>query len=202
MSIVFGGNAREEWNGEPLEYAVGLLCQQCWCWGRDIVRPQGNWLLRIGFEKLKPPEGREECSSVYSLKLPRGQCVMLRGFGVFYGDDHRGAIFMPRYDFRPRYTKQAELNGPLWSMEDLPILRPPNKHQRNACVSLTLDLIDWIRTYEVNVIECLGVDYRRQTLAKWDNGKRLFTPAEKIASAWRELSFQVAANFDAFSQKR
>lgn len=119
----------------------------------------------------------------------------------FYGDDHRGAIFMPRYDFRPRYTKQAELNGPLWSMEDLPILRPPNKHQRNACVSLTLDLIDWIRTYEVNVIECLGVDYRRQTLAKWDNGKRLFTPAEKIASAWRELSFQVAANFDAFSQK-
>ena len=85
--------------------------------------------------------------------------------------------------------------------EDLPRLSLPNKYQRNACVSLTLDLIDWIRSYEVNIVECLGIEYRRRTLIKWDNGERPFTPAEKFASAWRELSFQIAANFDAFSQE-
>ncbi len=187
--------------GEPLDHAVGLLCQQAWCWGRDILRPQGNWLLDIGFAKLEPPADREECSSVYSLELPCGRCIVLRGFGVFYGDDRRGAIFLPRYDFRPGYTEEAKLRCPPWSTEDLPCLSLPNKYQRNACVSLTLDLVDWIRSYEVNIVECLGIEYRRRTLVKWDNGERPFTPAEKFASAWRELSFQIAANFDAFSQE-
>ena len=199
--MVLGGKEEPLMKAEPGEYAAGLLCQQAWCWGRDILRPQGNWLLQVGFARQEPPADREECSSVYSLEMPRGRCVVLRGFGVFYGDDRRGAIFLPRYDFRPRYTRDATLTCPLWSMEDLPSLSLPNKHQRNACVSLTLDLIDWIRSYEVNIVECLGIEYRRQTLVKWDNGERLFTPAEEFASAWREVSFQVAANFDAFSQE-
>ncbi len=186
-------------NGELFDHAVGLLSQQAWCWGQDILRPQGNWLLDIGFARLEPPADREDCSSVYSLELPHGQCIVLRGFGVFYGDDDRGAIFLPRYDFRPRYTLEAKLRYALWSMDDLPRLTMPNKCQRNSCISLTLDLIDWIRSYEVNIVECLGIEYRRGTLAKWDNGQRPFTPAEKFASAWRELSLQVAANFDVFS---
>ncbi|QEF96410.1 hypothetical protein Mal15_04380 [Stieleria maiorica] len=67
--------------------------------------------------------------------------------------------------------------------------------QRNACVALTLDLIDWIRAYEVHIIEQLGIEYRRGTLIRWNNGKRPFAPAERFAPAWRELSFHVAANF-------
>ena len=185
---------------DPIEHAVGLLSQQAWCWGRDILRPEGNWLLEIGFARLKPPADRKDCSSVYALELPRGRCVVLRGFGVFYGDLRHGGVFL-RYEFQPKYTTHATLDCPPWSDSDLPNISPPTDSQRNVCVSLTLDLIDWIRAYEVNIVEQLGIAYRQSTLVQWDNGKRPFTPAEKFASAWRALSFQVAANFDTYSRR-
>lgn len=184
---------------EPLAHAVGLLSQQAWCWGQDVLRPEGNWLLEIGFDRIEPPADRDDCSSVYVFELPRGGCVVLRGFGVFYGDQDRGGVFLPRYEFQPRYTPQATFDCPPWSDSDLPKLDPPSDSQRNVCASLVLDAIDWIRDYEVNIASQLGIEYRRQTLMRWNNGERLFTPAERVASAWRELSFCISANFDAFS---
>jgi len=50
----------------------------------------------------------------------------------------------------------------------------------------------------VTIAERLGVDYRRSTLLPWDNGERPFMPAEQLASAWRQLSFRVAADCDVF----
>ena len=181
-----------------IDHAIGLLSQQVWCWGRDILRPEGNWLLEVGFERIEPPLEREDSSSVYVLHLSRGRCVVLRAFGVFYGDRDLGGIFLPRFKFRPGYTKLSSLDSPPWSDEDLPDFFAPNEQQRNHCAMLTLDLIDWIRGYEANIAEHLGIEYRRLTLMKWKNAERLFTPAEELASAWRELSFRVAANFDVY----
>ncbi|HCK70757.1 MAG TPA: hypothetical protein DHW38_04195, partial [Planctomycetaceae bacterium] len=62
-----------------------------------------------GFRQFEPPESRKDCSSVYSLELPDERVVVLRGFGVFYGDNRLGGIFMPRYEFRPMYTKHSKL---------------------------------------------------------------------------------------------
>jgi len=178
----------------PLAHAVGLLSQQIWCWGRDIHRPDGNWLLEVGFTRVTPPEDREECSSVYSLDLPGGQSLILRGFGVIFSDQHRGIVFLPRYEFRPQYTAYSTLKCQPWCAGDLQNFFPPTVGERYACASLTLELIDWIRTYEVNVAEQLGVEYRRETLVKWNKAEHSFTPAANFASAWRDLSFQVAAN--------
>ena len=61
-----------------IDHAVGLLSQQAWCWGRDVLRPEGNWLLEVGFDRIEPPNDRNECSSVYSLELPDERCVVLR----------------------------------------------------------------------------------------------------------------------------
>jgi hypothetical protein len=202
MLIASGANTKR-WRAEvAVDHAAGLLSQQAWCWGRDVARPEGNWLCEIGFTRIEPPADRKDCSSVYSLQLPHDRCVVLRGFGVFYGDRERGGVFLPRYAFQPRYTTCAMLNYPPWSVHDLPKLRPPTKSQRNTCASLTLELIDWIRNYEVTIIENLGIEYRRRTLMPWNNGKRPFTPAERFASAWRELSLQIATNFDAYTQRR
>lgn len=198
MSVASHSTEQQRIDPEPIQQAVGLLSQQCWCWGRDVLRPAGNWLLEIGFERIEPPADREDCSSVYSLQLPDDRRVVLRGFGVFYGDAQRGGIFLPRYEFEPKYTTQMELECPPWSGDDLPELRVPAKSQRGVCAALVLELLDWIRHYEVDVVERLGIEYRRATLVKWNNGKRHFTPAESVASAWRKLSIQVAANFDAF----
>ncbi|MDM4015678.1 hypothetical protein [Roseiconus lacunae] len=184
--------------GDPLTQAVGLLSQQAWCWGRDIMRPEGNWLLEIGFNRLEPPADRKDCSSVYVLDLPKRRCVVLRGFGVFYGDHQRGGVFLPRYEFQPRFTKQGTLACPPWSNKDLPKLRPPRRSQRDVCAALTLALIDWIRQYEVTITEQLGIDYRRTTLLNWDDGENSFTPAEAFASAWRKMSFHLAENPGAY----
>ena len=162
------------------------------------MRPEGNWLLEIGFDRIEPPADREKCASVYTLAMPHGRCVVLRGFGVFYGDSQRGGVFLPRSKFQPRYTTQATLDRPPWSLEDLPKLNPPTTSQQHACATLTLDLIEWIRRYEVNIVEQLGIEYRRSTVLEWHKGTRPFVPAENVASAWRELSFRVASNFNAF----
>ncbi len=177
---------------------MGLLGQQVWCWGRDILRPEGNWLLEIGFDRIEPPADRERCSSVYTLAMSGKRCVVLRAFGVFYGDGQWGGVFLPRYEFQPQYTTHSTLDRPPWSDTDLPTLKAPRESQRKACVTLTLDLIDWIRRYEVNIVEHLGIEYRRSTLLQWDNGKRLCVPAENLASAWEELSSQVASDFNPF----
>ena len=181
-----------------IDHAVGLLSQQAWCWGRDVLRPEGNWLLEVGFDRIEPPNDRNECSSVYSLELPDERCVVLRGFGVFYLDLRRGGVFLPRYEFEPKYTTDVVLERQPWSGEDLPDLSSPTNTQRNDCAALVLELIDWIASYETNVVECLGIEYRRATLAKWDSGERPFTPAEKLAASWRELSVQITTNFDAY----
>ena len=184
--------------GERIASAEGLLSQQVWCWGRDILRHEGNWLLKTGFACIEPPAEREGCSSVYTLHLPRGRCVVLRGFGAFYGDRRRGGVFLPRYEFRPRYTTHATLEYPPWSEADLPRLNLPTESQRMCCASLTLDFIDWIRTYEVNIVKLLGIEYRRSTLVKWDNGQRPIIPAEEMALAWRLLGVAIAGDSRAF----
>ena len=198
MLVSLQVNDHKHVKGQLQDEGVRLLSQQVWCWGRDIRRPEGNWLLEIGFDRIEPPADREECSSVYALSMPRKRCVVLRGFGVFYGDGHLGGVFLPRFKFQPCYTTQATLDCPPWSHADLPTLNIPTESQEFACATLTLDLIDWIRGYEVNIADQLGVEYRRSTLIEWDNGRRPIVPAEHVASAWRELSFRVASNFHVF----
>ena len=120
---------------------------------------------------------------------------MLRGFGVFYGDRRLGGVFLPRYEFRPQYTKVARLDAQPWLYADLPDMNPPTQRQRASCAALTLDLIDWIRSYEVNIAENLGVEYRRSTLVQWDNGERPIILAEDMPREWRSLGIAMAADF-------
>ncbi|QDU00008.1 hypothetical protein [Gimesia aquarii] len=195
MSVARQVNHHKRSEAEFIKHAVGLLSQQVWCWGRDVLRAEGNWLLEVGFTRIEPPAHRKKCSSVYTLDLPQDRRVVLRGFGVFFGDSQRGGVFLPRFKFRPKFTTDARLECPPWSSEDLPKLSVPTESQRNCCVSLTLDLIDWIRTYESNIIELLGIEYRRSTLAEWDNVKQPIIPVEEMARAWQLLGVEISEDF-------
>lgn len=183
---------------ELLSDAVNLLSQQIWCWGRDIARPEGNWLLEIGFERIEPPANRETCSSVYTLVLPHDRCVVLRGFGVFFGDVQRGGVFLPRFEFGPQYTALGKLKHPPWSTSDLPKLKAPTETQRNACAMLTLDLIDWIWSYEVDIVERLGFEYRQSTLVQWKENKQPIVPAEEFAASWKLFARRLESEFESF----
>jgi hypothetical protein len=195
MAIPIQARDQQHRRGKLIKHAVGLLSQQIWCWGRDILRPEGNWLIDIGFDRKEPPDKRKECASVYSLELPRGRCLVLRGFGVFYGDQQHGGVFLPRFEFFPKYTTKATLESPPWSDVDLPALSSPTDSQQASCKALASDLIDWIRAYEMNIVDRLGIEYRRSMLPEWDNGKRLVIPAEEMTHAWQQLGVAIAEDF-------
>ncbi len=173
---------------EIIERALVLLNQQIWCWGRDILRPEGNWLNEIGFNSIKPPSERHQCSSMYCLELPGGKSVVLRGFGSFYGCSERGSVFLHRYKFLPKYTKHATLENLPWAIEDLPEWDMPNASQQNFCASLTLDFINWVKSYEEEIIDRLGVEYRASILSSWEHAKAPIIPAKDMANAWGMLA--------------
>ncbi|TWT96592.1 hypothetical protein [Neorhodopirellula pilleata] len=178
----------------PREQATALLSQQIWCWGQDVKRPEGNWLTEIGFQRNTPPTEHKDCSSVYTLAISPASRVVLRGFGVYIGDDAIGGLYIERYGFTPKYSPIPNLECPPWSDKDLPEFVTPSPEQRCESTMLLLRLLDWIRGYEVDIANRLGTDYRRETLMRWNNGKRIVTPAETMASSWRRLSLLVAAN--------
>ena len=174
-----------------LDHAATLFNQQIWCWGRDIQRLEGNWLLEMGFNRIQSPFVSQNIPSIYSLELPNNRCVLLRGFGVFYGDPKYGGIFLPRYEFLPKYSKKWLLETHPWLTTDLPELKLPTDSQKENYMTLVLGLIEWIRTYEENIVEHLGIEYRKNVLDEWDFNKRAKLPAEDIVDEWEKLGIMI-----------
>ncbi|MEM9348167.1 MAG: hypothetical protein AAGB26_16280 [Planctomycetota bacterium] len=179
--------------GAIYDHAAALVSQQIWCWGRDIHRPQGNWLLETGFTRTPPPEHLGECPSRYTLTLHTGQTILLRGFGVFFADPKLGCIYLPRYKFQPLFTKRSTLDKPLWLPDDLPRMTRPSRFKRKACDTMLKDLVEWVWRYEDRVAKELGVAYREETLLDWDDGSRPCVQAEDFAQAWCALLLDMEA---------
>ncbi len=172
--------------------ASRLLSQQVWCWGRDIERSEGNWLMEIGFDRIEPEFKCDHCDSIYTLELPSGKRVMLRAFGVFYGNNQKEGIYLPRYDFLPKYSRRLNIKNPPWEKKDLPKLNFPNNLEVSNCIFLVSELVNWIRTYEENVVNILGLDYRKSTLLEWIKIRGLVIPAEDMVSEWKFLETQIS----------
>lgn len=167
--------------------AAGLLSQQLWCFGRDVIYPERNLLLDAGFQRTSPPKNRKNCSSVYSLPLGSTRRILLRGFGVFIGEDSVGGIFIHRFSFRPQFTEFSELAKPPWQCDDLPPLRNVTSVELPAASQLLVDLIHWIIEYEAQIEHKLGKDYRTETILDWDDGKRWCVPFDEMIAMWWKL---------------
>ena len=172
--------------------AVKLLSQQVWCWGRDIERIEGNWLMEIGFERIEPTFRCENYDSIYSLELSNGKRVILRAFGVFYGNNQKEGIYLPRYEFLPKYLRQFNIINLPWEKNDLPELHFPNNSEVSNCVRLVTELVNWIRTYEEKVSNILGLDYRKSTLYEWQKIVGSIIPAKNMISEWRFVETEIS----------
>ena len=172
--------------------AVKLLSQQVWCWGRDIERIEGNWLMEIGFERIEPTFRCENYDSIYSLELSNGKRVILRAFGVFYGNNQKEGIYLPRYEFLPKYLRRLNIKNIPWEKNDLPELYFPNNSEVSNCVRLVTELVNWIRTYEENVANILGLDYRKSTLYEWQKIVGSIIPAKNMISEWRFVETEIS----------
>ena len=180
-----------------LQRASSLLNQQIWCWGRDIECVDGNLLVQHGFQRINKPAS-SDAASLYRLELSPTARIILRGFGVYCGDERWGGLFLRRFKFIPQLTPEPDLVRPAWSVEDLPLLELPRADQLECCQRLLLMLIDWIREYEVWIAERVGIAYRQDTLLDWQPQNDTVVPGEEMAVAWRMLSEEVTDNPEQF----
>ena len=166
---------------------AALLHQQCWCWGQDIRRPQGNLLIEYGFTLARPPEGLTS-SSRYTLSRPDTR-LTLWGFGIGYGCEPRGGIYVNRYCFVPRWLDDSFALDLIWQPAQLAGLRRPlTRREVRRSRQLLQSLMRWIASYERWVEGRHGLDYRRHTLAEWT---RTSIPAERMAIEWELMARHV-----------
>jgi len=155
-----------------------LLSQQCWLWGQDVKRPEGNLLVAHGFERLRALAGISG-STQYTLSLPKELRVRLWGFGMYFGAAE--GIYINRYEFTPRTARFQEPWQSAESMSRLP---------RSGSFELLAQAAHWIAEYENWVLDAAGLPYRRAALSGW---KETCSAPGSIASAWRRLASEIQA---------
>jgi hypothetical protein len=171
------------------QWGEAMIHQQCWNWGQDIRRRQGNLLLEYGFARYRIPDELAETAqgcTAYRISLPKRASLTLWAFGVFCGDPQYGGMFLARYRFLPKRLDVVDLSLPIWSMDQLPQHYTPRSDEEwRTTITLLARALRWIGEYERWVIEICGLRYRRECLKRWE---REMLPAEKAASDWERLA--------------
>jgi hypothetical protein len=156
-----------------------LLHQQCWLWGQDIKRPEGNLLLKYGFERIRPPAGIQG-STRYQIRLSDRATLSLWGFGLYYTRYGYGGVYLNRYDATPRYCHAADFLPHVWTPADLPV----TGHDPQIPY-LASKAFHWIANYERWVLHHYGLSYRRACLSTWHQPSIL---PQSLPDEWDRLS--------------
>lgn len=169
-----------------------LLAQQCWYWGCDVRRPEGNLLVALGFARARPPEGVEGGTMYIREPAPDAQLI-LWSFGVFYGRAGAGGLFLDRFRFEPQLTDGATLAPQIWRIEQLPPRGRAGEADRARLAALLGELIGRVIAYEHTVLAAEGPAYREACLAQWSR-RKLGLPADALLPAWRALAAEIDAS--------
>lgn len=164
-----------------------LMHFQCWLWGCDIRRPEGNLLLEYGFSRQRPPAGAAG-SSAYLASCAPDTVVVLWGFGAFYGDPTQGGVYLKRYEFSPVFVTRLTPQRLPWLPDQIrPSALPDEPGIRQQMHRQFVALLEWIAHYEMWVRETCGLDYRRQCTA--ESTKPAFRiPVERLVEEWQQLA--------------
>lgn len=159
-------------------FTAGLMNQQCWCWGCDVRRCDGNLLLAYGCERHRPVEGTTGSTCYVCGSGPHR--VWLWGFGVvFLGE--AGPVYVNRYDPRPRavplqWTDALHAHHRAAAFESL-------RRVQDASLS---KLWHWIASYERWTIDRAGASYRDTCIGTWSKRRTVDGPA--MGRAWSQLA--------------
>ena len=169
--------------GPARRFGGKLMGQQVWCWGRDVEYPDGNLLMRFGFERHRDRSTAER-STCY--RLDRDQLhISLWGFGMFFGCRDLGGLYLNRFQFCPGWAPVESLSLAIHWPDELPIFaRPRGAPQWQRARKLWKTTLLWIANYEAWVRATVGLAYRRECVETW---LRPIVRAEKMATAWRFL---------------
>ncbi len=165
-----------------------MMHHQCWFFGRDIFHPDGNLLIRYGFERLKAPN-RKVGTNRYRIANEGAYEMNLWGFGMFYGARNTGGVFIRRYDFTPRLSDRGSLDSRVFRSEQLPANRLPSTNAEiGQALRLTREAIDWIIDYENWVESECGKTWRGRCLREWTNSE---IAARHVKTNWLKLAKQI-----------
>jgi hypothetical protein len=167
----------------PADAAGELLQQQCWLWGRDVERPQGNLLTEYGFVRSTPPQS-EWGSSCFTYTHPQQIVVKVWGFGVIYVDPRRSGVFLQRSEFAPRIVDSIHGARDIYRPDQIEH-HAPTKHHHEELATTLPPLLAWIGSYERWVLDTFGLEYRQRCLSEWE-GKRI--DPERLPAAWWNLA--------------
>jgi len=167
------------------------LHQQCWCWGADIRRTDGNLLVEYGFVRTPAIGGRDTGSTRYTATVGIGGRVVLWGFGAAYGHLGEEALFLDRYDPAPLLVAPSLLTTAHVRTDirggRLPTCWRSAGRARRRLVQFAL----WMAGYERWVIETAGAPYRAAVLAEW----RPATERHAVDRVWQRLAWKIEQDF-------
>lgn len=174
-------------------FGLKLAAQQLWCWGQDIERKQGNLLVQYGLKQHRY-RGRDDRSTCYRFESEEIQ-VCLWGFGLFFGQQEAGGLYLGRFDFCPQWSTVAALPKIVHRSGDLPALgRPRGGAQWESAHLLWQAMFRWIADYEKWVRREAGPAWRQKCVRSW---MRPWVRAGQMAAAWQFLAHRKWQHTDA-----
>lgn len=165
--------------------AATLFDQQLWCFGRDIVRPEGNVLFDLGMCQYRPLDPSLK-STLYSAAVEPGGSVFLWGFGAMYAEPGLGGVFVRRYDFAPRLSSRESAVGVFKSGQLGLLTNAVSTQDHRRLRTLLPRLVGWFARYEHWVAENYGTAYREHCLAT--RGVPNAVAAHDMAHDWERVA--------------
>lgn len=164
-----------------------MMDRECSLWGADVKHPDGNLLVRHGFQRH--PSAGGVGSSCYVL-LRGDATIILRGYGSFLRTRALGEVFVPRFQFTPRYTvcpgDPLEASLPAYAERHQ---CPTSAEERSRADPLFLRTLQWIATYEDWICDALPLTESRGLILPRDPATRA---PEAWPAAWRALADECA----------
>ncbi len=182
------------WINYPAEYKKQikpLLHQQMWLFGRDILCPEGNLLYRYQFTHA---HAESRGGSMYT-RWEDDRQIVLWGWGIWFGEVEKGAIFVNRYKAKPAFTAVPLLNQTIHRPEDLPRLahRVGIEAEAQAMRQMWCDLLCWLAGYEAWVLQTVGKTWRQVALKPFNHAVTQMAMVEQLTMQWQTLAEQSQA---------
>ncbi len=152
---------------------LGLLDLQFWLIGRDIEHPDGNLLIRMGFDREPAPDGLPVHSRYRWTS--EGMNSVLWAWGLFFQQEGAGLLL----------TRGGRGAVPLGRAPDIYVPPPAVANSRYPAGIIT-DICRWLASYEERVTTTVGLGHR---VPRPGSSPRLAPPEPwSLASAWHELA--------------
>lgn len=163
---------------------AGLMHQQCWLWGCDIRRREGNLLVAHGVQRVPPPADSEG-SSAYRARVDAGTEIALWGFGLALLPADGEAVLLERYTPYPATVVDGARLRRAWHVQHLPARVASDAPQSWWQL---LRAFEWIAGYEGWVHQTIGADWRARCLHGWDPA---VTSPAGTSQAWTQLAARI-----------